>query len=199
MAGITYEIDDKNIVEQIRNDAMNAAKELVEKARLSTGNIVVIGCSTSETLGNNLGSHSVPGIGKALFEALQSVFKPLGIYIAAQCCEHLNRAIIIERAAVPNAEIVNVVPQPKAGGSFATACYQAFEHPVALEHVKADAGIDIGGTLIGMHLKEVAVPLRLSQKTIGKAIVLAARTRPKFIGGDRAHYDESLKDGYPKF
>ena len=199
MAGITYEIDDKNIVEQIRNDAMNAAKELVEKTRLSTGNIVVIGCSTSETLGNNLGSHSVPEIGKALFEALQSVFKPLGIYIAAQCCEHLNRAIIIERAAVPNAEIVNVVPQPKAGGSFATACYQAFEHPVALEHVKADAGIDIGGTLIGMHLKEVAVPLRLSQKTIGKAIVLAARTRPKFIGGDRAHYDESLKDGYPKF
>ena len=199
MAGITYEIDDKNVVEQIRNDAMNAAKELVEKTRLSTGNIVVIGCSTSETLGNNLGSHSVPEIGKALFEALQSVFKPLGIYIAAQCCEHLNRAIIIERAAVPNAEIVNVVPQPKAGGSFATACYQAFEHPVALEHVKADAGIDIGGTLIGMHLKEVAVPLRLSQKTIGKAIVLAARTRPKFIGGDRAHYDESLKDGYPKF
>ena len=199
MAGITYEIDDKNIVEQIRNDAMNAAKELVEKARLSTGNIVVIGCSTSETLGNNLGSHSVPEIGKALFEALQSVFKPLGIYIAAQCCEHLNRAIIIERAAVPNAEIVNVVPQPKAGGSFATACYQAFEHPVALEHVKADAGIDIGGTLIGMHLKEVAVPLRLSQKTIGKAILIAARTRPKFIGGDRAHYDESLKDGYPKF
>ena len=199
MAGITYEIDDKNLVEQIRNDAINAAKELVEKAHLTAGNIVVIGCSTSETLGSNLGSNSVPEVGKALFEALQTAFKPLGIYIAAQCCEHLNRAIIIERAAAPNAEIVNVVPQPKAGGSFATACYQAFEHPVALEHVKADAGIDIGGTLIGMHLKEVAVPLRLSQKTIGKAIVLAARTRPKFIGGDRAHYDESLKDGYPSF
>ena len=199
MAGITYEIDDKAIVEQIRNDAKNVAEELVEKAHLSKGQIVVVGCSTSETLGNNLGSHSVPEVGKALFEALQTVFKPLGIYIAAQCCEHLNRAIIIERAAAPNAEIVNVVPQPKAGGSFATACYQAFEHPVALEHVKADAGIDIGGTLIGMHLKEVAVPLRLSQKNIGKAIVLAARTRPKFIGGDRAHYDESLKNGYPKF
>ena len=199
MAGITYEIDDKAIVEQIRNDAINAAKELVEKAHLTAGKIVVVGCSTSSTLGNDIGSHSVPEVGKALFEALQSVFKPLGIYIAAQCCEHLNRAIIIEREAVPGAEIVNVVPQPKAGGSFATACYQAFEHPVALEHVKADAGIDIGGTLIGMHLKEVAVPLRLSQKNIGKAIVLAARTRPKFIGGDRAHYDESLKNGYPKF
>ncbi|MBO7414189.1 MAG: TIGR01440 family protein [Fibrobacter sp.] len=199
MAGITYEIDDKNVVEQIRSDAKNAAQELVEKAYLTAGKIVVIGCSTSSTLGNDIGSHSVPEVGKALFEALQSVFKPLGIYIAAQCCEHLNRAIIIEHEATPSAEIVNVVPQPKAGGSFATACYQAFEHPVALEHVKADAGIDIGGTLIGMHLKEVAVPLRLSQKTIGKAIVLAARTRPKFIGGDRAHYDESLKDGYPVF
>ena len=196
MAGITYEIDDKNIVEQIRNDAKNAAEELVEKAHLTAGKIVVVGCSTSETLGSNLGSHSVPEVGKALFEALQSVFKPRGIYIAAQCCEHLNRAIIVERDAVPFAEIVNVVPQPKAGGSFATACYQAFEHPVAIEHIKADAGIDIGGTLIGMHLKEVAVPLRLQQNHIGKAIVLAARTRPKFIGGDRAHYDESLKDGY---
>ena len=196
MAGITYEVEDKNLVEQIRNDAKNAAKELVEKAHLTAGKIVVVGCSTSETLGSNLGSHSVPEVGKALFEALQSVFKPLGIYIAAQCCEHLNRAIIVERDAVPFAEIVNVVPQPKAGGSFATACYQAFEHPVAIEHIKADAGIDIGGTLIGMHLREVAVPLRLQQNHIGKAIVLAARTRPRFIGGDRAHYDESLKDGY---
>jgi Uncharacterized protein conserved in bacteria len=126
MAGITYEIDDKNVVEQIRNDAMNAAKELVEKAHLMAGNIVVIGCSTSSTLGNDIGSHSVPEVGKAIFEGLQSVFKPLGIYIAAQCCEHLNRAIIVEHKAVPNAEIVNVVPQPKAGGSFATACYSAF-------------------------------------------------------------------------
>ena len=197
MAGITYEVEDKNLVEQIRNDAKNAAKELVEKAHLTAGKIVVVGCSTSSTLGNDIGSHSVPEVGKAIFEALQSVFKPLGIYVAAQCCEHLNRAIIIESAAVPNADIVNVVPQPKAGGSFATACYNAFEQPAAIEHIKADAGIDIGGTLIGMHLKEVAVPLRLQQDHIGKAIVLAARTRPKFIGGERAHYDESLKDGYP--
>ena len=178
---------------------MNAAKELVEKARLSAGNIVVIGCSTSSTLGNDIGSHSVPEVGKAIFEGLQSVFKPLGIYIAAQCCEHLNRAIIVEHKAVPNVEIVNVVPQPKAGGSFATACYSAFEQPVAIEHIKADAGLDIGGTLIGMHLKEVAVPVHMQQTHIGKAILIAARTRPKFIGGERAHYDESLKDGYPVF
>ena len=199
MSGITYEIDDKNIVEQIKNDAQNAAKELIEKAHLSTGAIVVVGCSTSSTLGNDIGSHSVPEVGKAIFEGLQSVFKPLGIYIAAQCCEHLNRAIIVEHAAVPFAEIVNVVPQPKAGGSFATACYSAFEHPVAIEHIKADAGLDIGGTLIGMHLKEVAVPVHMQQSHIGKAILLAARTRPKFIGGERAHYDENLKEGYPRF
>ena len=193
MAGITYEIDDKAIVEQIRNDAKNAAQELVEKAHLTTGKIVVVGCSTSSTLGSDIGSHSVPEVGEAIFEGLQSVFKPLGIFISAQCCEHLNRAIIIEHQAVPFAEIVNVVPQPKAGGSFATACYKEFEHPVAIEHIKADAGLDIGGTLIGMHLKEVAVPLRLQQNHIGKAILLAARTRPKFIGGERAHYDESIK------
>ena len=199
MAGITYEVEDKNIVEQIKGDAQNAAKEFVERAHLSAGAIVVVGCSTSSTLGSDIGSHSVPEVGKAIFEGLQSVFKPLGIFIAAQCCEHLNRAIIIEHAAVPFAEIVNVVPQPKAGGSFATACFSAFEHPVAIEHIKADAGLDIGGTLIGMHLKEVAVPLRLAQDHIGKAILLAARTRPKFIGGERAHYDESLKEGYPQF
>ncbi len=196
MAGITYEIDDKNVVEKIRSDAANAAAELVEAAHLKKGDIVVIGCSTSETLGNQVGSHSVPEVGKAIFEGLQSVFGVQGIYIAAQCCEHLNRAIIIEHEAVPNAEIVNVVPQPKAGGSFATACYAAFKAPVALEHIKANAGLDIGGTLIGMHLREVAVPVRLKQNHIGMAIVIAARTRPKFIGGERAHYDESLKEGY---
>lgn len=199
MAGITYEIDDKSILEQIQGDAKRIAEELVEAAHLGKGQIVVIGCSTSETLGQKLGSHSVPEAGKAIFEALQGVFAPRGIYIAAQCCEHLNRAIIIEHEAVPNADIVNVVPQPKAGGSFATACYKAFRNPVAIEHIRADAGLDIGGTLIGMHLKEVAVPLRLSQKTIGQASVIAARTRPKFIGGERAVYDERLKDGYPKF
>ena len=199
MAGITYEIDDKMIVEQIKSDSANAAAELVEVAHLKKGDIVVIGCSTSETLGNQVGSHSVPEVGKAIFEGLQSVFGAQGIYIAAQCCEHLNRAIIIEHDAVPNAEIVNVVPQPKAGGSFATACYASFKKPVAIEHIKANAGIDIGGTLIGMHLKEVAVPVRLKQNHIGKAFLIAARTRPKFIGGERAHYDESLKEGYPEF
>ena len=137
-------------------------------------------------------------MGQAIFEGLSSVLDPLGIYLAAQCCEHLNRALIVEHAAVPGADIVNVVPQPKAGGSFATAAYHAFHHPVALEEIRADAGLDIGGTLIGMHLKQVAVPVRLTRNHIGQAIVLAARTRPKFIGGERAAYDMTLKDGYPE-
>lgn len=199
MAGIVHELEQKGLHEQVRQEAANAAAQLAEAARLHKGQIVVIGCSTSEVVGKKVGSWSTPEIAAAIFEGLSSVFGPMGVYIAAQCCEHLNRAIIVEHEAVPNAEIVNVVPQPKAGSSFATAAYQAFRHPVALEEIRADAGLDIGGTLIGMHLKKVAVPVRLKQNRIGQAIVLAARTRPKFIGGERAIYDESLKDGYPDF
>lgn len=123
---------------------------------------------------------------------MYEVTQEKGVYLAAQCCEHLNRAIIIERQAVPFTETVNVIPQPKAGGSFATQAYQHFKDPVAVEEIKADAGLDIGSTLIGMHLKKVAVPLRLENKMIGEAIVVAARTRPKFIGGARAVYDDKL-------
>lgn len=199
MAGIVHELEQKDLHEQVRQEAANAAAQLAEAARLHKGQIVVVGCSTSEVVGKKVGSWSTPEVAAAIFEGLNSVFEPMGIYIAAQCCEHLNRAIIVEHEAVPNAEIVNVVPQPKAGSSFATAAYQAFRHPVALEEIRADAGLDIGGTLIGMHLKKVAVPVRLPQDHIGDAILLAARVRPKFIGGDRAVYDESLKNGYPEF
>lgn len=199
MAGTIHEVDDLNVVRQIKQDAVNAAEQLVQAAKLKKGDIVVVGCSTSETLGKKVGSWSVPEVGMAIYEGLDSVFSPLGIYIAAQCCEHLNRRIIIEHKAVPNAEIVNVKPQPKRGGSFATACYNSFKQPVAIEEIKADAGMDIGGTLIGMHLKKVAVPVRLEQNHIGEANVIYARVRPKFIGGERAYYDESLKDGYPVF
>lgn len=180
-------------MKNISIEAKNAAYELCEQARLKKGDIVVIGCSTSEVLGSKLGTNSSPDTAKVLFESIYEVFKEKGIYLAAQCCEHLNRAIIVEREAVPFAQRVNVVPQPKAGGSFATQAYMHFENPVALEEISADAGMDIGATLIGMHLKKVAVPVRLSVKQIGEASVTAARTRPKFIGGERAVYDkESL-------
>lgn len=199
MAGIVHEVEKVELLEQVKEEAANAAKQLVAEARLHKGQIVVVGCSTSEVVGHKVGSWSTPEVGQAIFDGLNSVFAPLGIYIAAQCCEHLNRALIVDYDAVPGAEVVNVVPQPKAGSSFATAAYNAFSHPVALEEIKADAGLDIGGTLIGMHLKRVAVPVRLAQKHIGDAILLAARVRPKFIGGERAIYNDELKNGYPTF
>lgn len=199
MAGTVHDVENKNLLAQVKEESANAASQLAEAARLHKGQIVVVGCSTSEVVGHNVGSWSTPEVANAIFEGLNSVFAPMGVYIAAQCCEHLNRALIVEHEAVPNGEIVNVMPQPKAGSSFATAAYHSFRHPVALEEIRADAGLDIGGTLIGMHLKKVAVPVRLQQNHIGQAILLAARVRPKFIGGERAIYDESLKDGYPVF
>lgn len=179
--------------EQFRSEAAAAAAELAERAGLRPGQIVVVGCSTSEALGQQIGRGSAPELGQAILDGILSELRPRGIYLAAQCCEHLNRALILEAEAVPGADIVSVVPQPKAGGSFAAAAYRTFAHPVALEHIRADAGLDIGGTLIGMHLKEVAVPVRLEHDRVGEALVLAARVRPKFIGGSRAVYDENLK------
>ena len=179
--------------------AADAAAQLAQAAHLHKGQMVVIGCSTSEVVGHNVGSWSTPEVAQAIFDGFHSVFGPMGVYMAAQCCEHLNRALIVEAEAVPGAEIVNVKPQPKAGSSFATAAYNSFRHPVAVEEIRADAGLDVGGTLIGMHLKKVAVPVRLQQNHIGEAILLAARVRPKFIGGERAVYDEALKEGYPWF
>ena len=180
-----------DFIENVTIELEEIAKELIEKAKLTTNDIVVVGCSSSEILGDNMGTNSSPELGEQVFLALNKVFKENGIFVAAQCCEHLNRAIIIEKSAVPNLEYVNVVPQPKAGGSFATAAYKHLENPVAVEHIKAHAGIDIGDTLIGMHLKDVAVPVRLSSSKIGEAHVVCARTRAKFIGGIRAGYDES--------
>jgi uncharacterized protein (TIGR01440 family) len=178
--------------DDIMREAAELARELCAEAKLKKGQIVVVGCSSSEIAGHKVGSHSIPEIGKAVFDGIYGVLKEQGIFLAAQCCEHLNRAIIIERGAVPDRDIVNVVPQPKAGGSFATAAYQGFSDPVAVEEIRADAGLDIGNTLIGMHLRKVAVPLRLKTTRVGEAPVNAARTRPKFIGGVRAAYDEKL-------
>lgn len=175
----------------IYEEARAAALELAEISGIKSGDTVVIGCSTSEVLGVKIGTGGDPETAQQIFDGLNSVFSSQGVYIAAQCCEHLNRAIITERenAEKHGYEIVSVVPYPHAGGSFATAAYHSFKEPVALEEIKADAGIDIGSTLIGMHLKRVAVPVRLEQNTIGKARLTAARTRPKYIGGERAKYE----------
>ena len=188
------EITDSKILESIYNDAVIATAELIEKSGLEDGDILVVGCSTSEVTGDTIGSASSVEAAESLFRGIYEVTASKGIYVAAQCCEHLNRAIIIEKevAKRERLQIVNVVPQPKAGGSFATTAYKNFKLPVAVEHIKAQAGMDIGDTLIGMHLEEVAVPLRLDKKQIGEAHLVCARTRAKFIGGERAVYDENL-------
>ena len=196
MAGTVHEVENHALLAEVEREAANAAQELVEAARLHRGQIVVIGCSTSEVVGHQVGSWSTPEAAQAIFRGLQSVFAPRGVYLAAQCCEHLNRAVIVEKAALlPGTEIVNVVPQPHAGGSFAMTVYGHAKCPVAVEEIKADAGMDIGDTLIGMQLKHVAVPVRLSLNLIGEAHLVCARTRPKFIGGSRAVYDDALSGG----
>ena len=176
----------------IKNQCILAINELCDVAKLEQGDIMVIGCSTSEIVGSKIGTNSDFDTAEVVFNAIYETLCNRGIYMAVQCCEHLNRAIVVERDAVPCAEKVNVVPQKKAGGSLATKAYHSFKNPVVIEEIKADAGIDIGGTLIGMHLKKVAVPVRLSINKIGEANILCARVRPKFIGGIRAIYDESL-------
>lgn len=182
--------------EEIREQAKTAASELVETAKLKQGDILIVGCSSSEVVGLHIGKGSDINAAGAIYEGIQSVLQPKGIYLAAQCCEHLNRAVIVEKEALlPGTEIVNVVPQPHAGGSFAMTVYQNAKCPVAVEEIKADAGMDIGRTLIGMHLKKVAVPVRPSLDKIGEAVLICARTRPKFIGGSRAVYDDNLSGG----
>jgi len=182
------------MLDQITKEANAVFTQLIETAKLHEGSIVVLGCSTSEVSGYRIGTHSGMDVAKAIYDGFFDMLKDKGIYLAAQCCEHLNRALVIERelAVKLNIPIVNAVPQPKAGGSSATTAYARFDDPVLVEHIQADAGVDIGGTLIGMHLKETAVPLRLPQKKIGDAFVASARTRAKFIGGARAVYDENL-------
>ncbi|MBO4308557.1 MAG: TIGR01440 family protein [Clostridia bacterium] len=175
----------------IQKEAKQAVAELLEVSGLSAGQILVIGCSSSEIVGETIGHGSSFETANAVFEAVYPMLQEKGIFLAAQCCEHLNRAIIVEAACAEKYGLdpVCVVPYPKAGGSFATAAWRHFASPVAVEHVRAHAGLDIGGTLIGMHLREVAVPVRLSLSKIGNANILCARTRPKLIGGERAHYE----------
>jgi len=168
----------------------NAVNELLREAQLKQGDILVVGCSSSEILGTKIGTGSSEETGRTVFDAVYRIVHPQGVFLAAQCCEHLNRALVVEAACAQayGYEIVSVVPWIHGGGSFASAAYRGFEQPVVVEHIKARAGIDIGDTLIGMHLRDVAVPLRIAQKTIGEARVVCATTRPKLIGGMRARY-----------
>lgn len=177
---------------QLTTQARQATEELLEAAHLETGDIFVVGCSSSEIMGGHIGHDSSMEAAAAVLAGVQPPLQEQGVYLAAQCCEHLNRAIVLEREAAKayGCQIVAAIPQPHAGGSWATSCWRAFKDPVLVEEVRAAAGMDIGGTLIGMHLRRVAVPVRLSLDHIGQAILLCARTRPPFIGGARAVYSQ---------
>ena len=155
----------------MKDEARKAVLELLEVANLKEKDLFVIGCSSSEVGGHQIGSFSSTEIADALFEVLYKKLKEKNIYLAVQCCEHLNRALILEEEA--------------------TAAYREFQNPVAVEAIQAAAGMDIGDTLIGMHLAQVAVPVRTSVKKIGHANLVCARTRLKYIGGERAHYTNS--------
>ena len=178
--------------EDITSQAQTVITELLEQAKMRPGTLFVVGCSSSEMVGKRIGKGSSMDAAQAAFQGIYPILQERGIHLAVQCCEHLNRALIMERAVAERKgyEIVNVMPQPHAGGSFAVTAWNALEDPVAVEAIQADAGIDIGGTLIGMHLRRVAVPVRTSLNHIGEAIVLCARTRPKYIGGPRAVYQD---------
>ena len=180
--------------EDIKEQAASAMRELLDAACVPAGGLVVVGCSSSEIMGAKIGKGSTPEAAEAVIEGIMPLLKERGLYLAAQCCEHLNRALIVERECAERFgyEPVCVIPQPKAGGSWATAAWKHMSDPVAVEHIRASAGLDIGGTLIGMHLKDVAVPLRLAVKQVGEAPVNAARTRPKLIGGRRAVYPDEV-------
>ena len=177
-------------LDQIAAEATEIIEELIETANMKPGQIMVIGCSSSEIAAHTIGRYSSKEVGETVFNALNNVAKKHQIYLAAQCCEHLNRAIIIEEEAAEKygLEMVNVKPQLKAGGSFSVAAWNNFAAPCAVEKIQAHAGIDIGDTLIGMHLRSVAVPVRTKKNSIGSAHVVCARTRLKFIGGERAIY-----------
>ncbi|MBE6558606.1 MAG: TIGR01440 family protein [Ruminococcaceae bacterium] len=174
----------------ITRDAETAIRELIEVAHLTAGQILVIGCSSSEMVGERIGKHSSMEAALSLRNAVLPILEERGILLAVQCCEHLNRALIVERTTAEKFgyDPVWVKPQPKAGGSFATAVWDSMTDPVAIEFIQAHAGMDIGGTLIGMHLRRVAVPVRLSVSKIGEASLVCARTRPAYIGGPRAEY-----------
>ncbi len=179
-------------MEIVEAQARQAVTELLAAAQLKPGDLFVVGCSSSEIIGGHIGRDSSLEAAQAVWRGIAPVLASQEIYLAAQCCEHLNRAIILEAEAAEKYgyEPVCVVPRPHAGGSWATTCWKQFRQPVAVEEIRAAAGIDIGGTLIGMHLKRVAVPVRLSLDHIGDAHILCARTRPKYIGGERARYTE---------
>lgn len=180
-------------LQQLAQDMTNLLADFLPRAQLKPGQILVFGCSTSEVLGHHIGKDSSVDVARAIFPPLEQLARQEGLFLAIQCCEHLNRALVMSRECLERYALVEVsaVPQPTAGGSFAAIAYASFPDPVLAENVQGHAAIDIGDTFVGMHLRPVAVPLRLKTSELGKAHLTAARTRPKLIGGERAVYKQS--------
>ncbi|WP_139491070.1 TIGR01440 family protein [Brevibacillus dissolubilis] len=177
----------------IGQQVQTVVAELAQAGKLTAGKLMVIGCSTSEVLGKHIGKAGSEEVGAALYRGILAGQAPYGFSVAFQCCEHLNRALVMERSTAERYgyDEVTVIPVPAAGGSMAAYAYSQMTDPVVVEHIRADAGIDIGDTFIGMHLKHVAVPFRPSLRSIGEAHLTAAFTRPKLIGGVRAVYERT--------
>lgn len=183
--------------EKLRTDAERTIREIMEKAKLKAGMLFVVGCSSSEMIGHHMGTASSREAAETVYEVLQKELSRFGAELAVQCCEHLNRSLVVSRSVMERYgfEQVNVIPQYHAGGAMAVTHFQALPDPVVVESIqaRADAGMDIGGVMVGMHIHPVVVPLRLDAKKIGQAVVIAARRRPKYVGGERAVYDTELE------
>lgn len=178
-------------LEKIKTQVQTGLKELLAQANLEAGDIFVLGCSTSEIQGEHIGKDSNIEVGRTVIAALLEILRPLQINLAVQGCEHLNRALVVEKAVAKEnqLEIVTVYPSLHAGGAGQIAAFEQFTDPVEVEHITAKAGMDIGDTSIGMHVKFVQIPVRTSVKEVGAAHTTYLRSRPKLIGGKRAKYE----------
>lgn len=175
---------------ELKDQLTEIVNDILAEAHLKKGDLFVLGCSTSGVVGGHIGKNSSAEVGQWIIRTLKELLDPKEIALAVQGCEHLNRALVVERtvAEAKNFEIVSVVPALHAGGACSVAAFDQFNDPVEVEHVVGQAGIDIGDTSIGMHIKHVQVPVRPRLKTLGQAHVTALRSRPKYIGGPRANY-----------
>ncbi|MEH7272122.1 TIGR01440 family protein [Neobacillus vireti] len=181
------------MIQEWEKELESILSEFQAQASLKRGQLFVVGCSTSEVMGEKIGTSGTVEVAEMIFRQLRLFAQETGVSLAFQCCEHLNRALVVERvvAEAKALDEVSVVPVRKAGGAMATFAFENLEDAVVVEFLKADAGIDIGLSFIGMHLKHVAVPIRVSQKKVGHAHVTLAKTRPKLIGGARAVYEKT--------
>lgn len=182
-------------MESIKEQVIAATNELLEVSDLRENDIFVLGCSTSEVQGDRIGKNSSEEIGEAIVTAILPILREKGIYLAVQGCEHINRSLVVERSCARRFQLeeVTVIPHLHAGGACATAAWNHAEDPVMVEHIRAYAGMDIGDTSIGMHIRYVQIPVRLQIKEIGKAHLTAMRWRPKLVGGARAKYPDKIR------